>query len=178
MKRLTKEQFGKMVGAMYSSWSEEYRAAFKKQRPKARLYQYRIKLNDQRKFIQFYLGMLMLDGTSSANLNRIRRFLNMQKANSRGVFEIHFVGGAPLDVVVHVDKIQEIDFADTHGLIGFDSIFITRRDKPWSRKNKNEIYKVIKDDLEFDGDTFEPASVFITNGDEDHELVFEECGIN
>lgn len=177
MKELTDAQFKKSVNALYSSWAEEYCARFKKQRPEARLCLCKIRLNDQLEFIRMYLGFLIIDGKTRSNLNRIKKFLSMQKINSNAFYQIHFVGGTPRELIVHVDNMKEIDISDTHSLVGFNTILIVRRDKPWTRKSRNDMFKAIQYDLEFDGDTFDPASVYINNGSDGYELVFEACGI-
>jgi hypothetical protein len=163
---------------MYFTWAKEYSLALKQKRPQARLYGYRIKLHDQLEYVKLYLGHLMLDGKTRATLNRINNFLNLQKINSKGGLEIHFVGGSPSEVVVHVNNLKEIDFADTHGLVGYDSIFILRRDKPWTQKSVDAFTEAIRDDLKFDGSNFDPASIDISNRDEENELAFIDCNID
>ena len=175
--KLTDDQFGASVSTLYSLWSEAYRVAFKKKRPKARLDYYKIKLKDQLEFVKLYLGFLMIDGNNKANLKRIMNFLMLQKVTSKGKLEIHLVGGSPLEVIVHVNNLEEIDFADTQSLIGYDSIHILRRDKKWTKRSADTITSEIKDDLEFDHYTFNPTSIDIYNRDHDNELAFIDCKI-
>jgi len=177
MKTLTNDQFDDLIRDLYFSWSKEYRAAFRKKRPRG-MYGYRIKLTDQLEYVQMDLGHLMLDGKTRESLVRIKKFLDLQKINLKSALEIHFVGGSPYDVIVHVNHLKEIDFSDTHGLVGYDSIHIMRRDKRWTQKNADKIFQDIKYDLKFDGSNFEPASIDITNGDEISGLSFTECNID
>jgi len=131
------------------------------------------RLEDQIEFIMFYLRHMILDGNSEENLGRIKKFLSLQKADSKGKLEIHFMGGSPLEIIVHVNKIKEIDFADTHGIINFDSICVFRKDKRWTQKSADECYEAIKDDFEFDGCTFVPYSYHFS----DNALYFDSCKI-
>ncbi len=180
VKALSEARFSKMVSSLYSSWAEEYRTAFRKNRPEARLYDYKIKLSDQLEFVRLYLGFFIIDGKTRQQLERIREFLSLQKVTSTANYQIHFVGGAPLEVIVHVNDLKEIDFSDTHGLIGYNSIAIVRRDKLWTKKSRDEMFKAIKYDLEFDGDKFKPADVYMNEGHgiDSFELVFDNCGID
>jgi hypothetical protein len=73
----------------------------------------------------------------------------LQKVASKGELEIHLVGGSLFDVIIHVNDLKEIDFADTQSLIGYDSIYILRRDKRWTQRSVDTVTKDIKDDLEF-----------------------------
>jgi hypothetical protein len=176
--KLTDDKFDELVSYVYSLWSKKYRVDFKKKRPEARLYGHKIKLTDQIEFVKLYLGFLMIDGKNKANLERIMKFLLLQNVNSKGKLEIHFVGGSPADVVVHVNKMKEIDCSDTHSLIQYDSIYILRRDKLWTKRSAAKMLEAIKYDLEFDGSTFNPAEINILNRAKEKELAFISCNID
>jgi hypothetical protein len=109
---------------------------------------------------------MLVDAYRRDNLASIKRFLSMQKVvNSRAKYEVHFLGGSPSEIIVHVNKIQGIDIAATLGLIDFNSIHIYRKDRRWTNKSADKCYEAIAPDLALDGCTEFHSSRWLNNND-------------
>lgn len=145
---------GPGVYELYHRWAEQYRACCRKTMPFTNVSCNEIFIEDQIEFIRLYLGFILADGPDQKEtVERVDRFLSMQKAiPDENMIGMHFVGGAPVEVIVNVETLNDVDVADIHGLVEFDIMFAYRAEgKRWTRKNTGSFIRDLRDDLEYDG---------------------------
>jgi len=143
------------VLSMYSKWFEKYRDDFVKGKPvlQARTGGNISFVKKQIKFIGLYLCYMLLDGNHPQNIRRIKRFLSMQKPCDDGSkMELRFIGGNPIEAVVIIEKQNDVDISDVHGITGFEDIYaIKGKNKRWTPQNVKIFIKALKNDIEYDG---------------------------
>ena len=162
------------VNKLFLAWVRQYRDECSRTKPFTNASDDETFLEGQIEFIGNYLGFIMIDGPASLNtVERVGRFLSLQTpASVDHMMEIHFVGGAPIEAIVCVESLNDIDVADVHGLIDFDMMFVYKSGrKRWSNKSAEAFIKELEDDLEYDGSRADLKYSF--NGS---QLVID-CGI-
>jgi len=137
---------------LVATWAEKYVSLLYNQCPLVRVagadegY-----IENQIRFLSHYVLMMQL-GNEISQKDRIKKFLDMQYALTSEKIQLNFIGGAPFDVCVLANSIEEIDIADILGIAGFCDIIMYRLDSSkWVKKNIDAIKKKIIEDLEFDG---------------------------
>jgi hypothetical protein len=169
---MTKKQFYKIVRKLENAWERKYRREARKSDYET-IEQFsdvgwtqkefeqagREKLQSQIDYItemvsfQLWFGMAPVP----SNLAKIRKFLDMQLTNPRKqnkpLYSITFHGGcSEHSVNVNVQRLGEVDFADSYDFLNFEIIQISEfGTKRWTEKSINGIIKEIKDDFAFDG---------------------------
>lgn len=142
------------VNKLFLAWVRQYCGECSREMPFTNVCNEETFLEEQIEFVGKYLGFIMIDGPASLNtVERVRRFLSLQTpAPEDHMMEIHFVGGAPIEAIVCVESLNDVDVADVHGLIDFDMMFVYKAGrKRWSNKSAEAFIKELKDDLECDG---------------------------
>lgn len=109
-------------------------------------------LENQILFISHYVLMMQI-GNEISQKDRIKEFLDMQYTENRSdKIQFNFMGGAPLDVCVLANSIDDIDIADILGITGSRDMNMYRSDgRKWKKKNIDAIEQRIIENLEFDG---------------------------
>ena len=138
------------VRVLFNKWAREYKADLRKE---TSAYNNTSFAKDHIEFIQRYVGYMLLDGTAPSNLERIERFLSMQKVvNDNAELEIHFEGGTAIEATVFVEDIRDVDIADVYSFTDFEEILVYKqRHGRWSRKSARAFVRALKEDVGFDG---------------------------
>jgi len=145
---------GPRVNDLYGQWARQYHADFCVAMPFTNVYGNKTFLQDQLEFIRMYLGFLLMDGSGrKQTVERVERFLSLQTTVPEAhVIEIHFVGGAPIEAIVCVEDLNDIDIADVHSIVDFDTMYVYKAErKRWTQKSAGAFIEDLRNDLEFDG---------------------------
>ncbi|MBI5639263.1 MAG: hypothetical protein HZA17_02450 [Nitrospirae bacterium] len=144
-KLLSKQEFESKLIVLLRQWQGEYLDNF------GGIDMRNSSAEDQIEFIREYVGLMMLDGHSTDNLNRIERFLLMQTSGREAEMQIIFTGGNPDYVYVLIDMLRDIDVADVYAITEFNTIITRSEDhRIWTRKLAKEFIEELRGDLEFD----------------------------
>lgn len=150
---LTKKTFESEVGNLLNKWVKDFRAEFIRVRPFTSVYGNPSFVRDQIEFVRLYLGHMQLNGTTRENLERIKRFLSLQRALEEGKdMRIYFIGESPFEVFVTVENLRDIDIADVYGITEFEIMNVFKgKNRRWTPKSAKSFIDAVKEDLSFDG---------------------------
>lgn len=129
---------GPRVNDIYLSWERRYLADCRATMPFMNVSGNGRFLEDQIEFIRMYLGFMLIDGPGwKQTVERVERFLSLQgPVPGKNTVEIHFVGGAPIEVIVCVEDLGDVDVGEVHSLVGFDAMYIYKSGRRrWTRKS-------------------------------------------
>lgn len=117
-------------------------------------------VQDEIEFVGTYLGFMILDEDSKTNLQRIKHFLSLQTyGNPDKLMKMKFLQGSPAEVFLFAEVTDDIDFADTLGILDFSRMEVYLKDgSNWTMQNAREFIEDVRTDLEFDG--YDPVLEF------------------